>query len=231
MQIIFLNTWEGKVKQPIEQFIGENVPSTDVFCLQEVSGDIVQLCERLLDNYTPESFYKRINTINEHTQATYVHTGWEVLRQEALLKEEPGIGLALFTQIRQNDQVMNICNVHGIAMPGDKLDTPGRIKQSQIIINYLDQYDGLKIIGGDFNLDMNSQSVRMFEEKSYRNLVKEFEIPTTRNRLIWDRFPESKQCFSDYVFVSPDINVKEFTVPNTEISDHLPLILEIQIND
>ena len=33
--------------------------------------------------------------------------------------------------------------------------------------------------------------------------------------------------FADYAIISPEIAVKNFTVPYSEASDHLPLILEI----
>jgi endonuclease/exonuclease/phosphatase family metal-dependent hydrolase len=87
---------------------------------------------------------------------------------------------------------------------------------------------GLKIIGGDLNLMPDTESVRMFAANGYRDLIAEFKIPTTRNRLVWDKFPDSKQYYSDYVFVSPEVKVREFSVPNNEISDHLPLIVDIQ---
>ena len=34
------------------------------------------------------------------------------------------------------------------------------------------------------------------------------------------------QKFADYVFVSPDVNVESFSVPDIDISDHMPLVLE-----
>jgi len=38
-------------------------------------------------------------------------------------------------------------------------------------------------------------------------------------------------CHSDYVFVSLEVKVKKFEVPNIEISDHLPLILDFEMNN
>ena len=84
------------------------------------------------------------------------------------------------------------------------------------------------MIGGDFNLAPETKSIAMLTENGYRDLIKDFKIRTTRNRLAWEMYPESKQYFSDYVFASPEVKVKEFTVPENEISDHLPLILDIE---
>jgi endonuclease/exonuclease/phosphatase family metal-dependent hydrolase len=38
-----------------------------------------------------------------------------------------------------------------------------------------------------------------------------------------------KQPFADYIFITPDIKVKNFEVPDLEISDHLPMILDFDI--
>jgi endonuclease/exonuclease/phosphatase family metal-dependent hydrolase len=67
----------------------------------------------------------------------------------------------------------------------------------------------------------------MFEENGYRDLIKEYKISTTRNRLAWEMYPDNKQLFSDYVFLSPGITINNFSVPDNEISDHLPMILEV----
>ena len=40
-------------------------------------------------------------------------------------------------------------------------------------------------------------------------------------------YPESPQLFSDYVFVSPEVAVSGFSVPEDEISDHLPMIVDL----
>lgn len=126
-----------------------------------------------------------------------------------------------------------LCGVHGIAEPGEKLDTVERIKQSQEVINSVKEVKLPAIIGGDFNLLPNTKSVKMFEEAGYRNLIKDFNIQETRNRLAWEFFKDTpgyvQQHFADFCFVSKDIKVKSFEVPDIEISDHLPLILEFDI--
>jgi endonuclease/exonuclease/phosphatase family metal-dependent hydrolase len=88
--------------------------------------------------------------------------------------------------------------------------------------------DGEKIIGGDFNLNKNTESVKMFEKNGYRNLIEEFGIEVTRNHLIWDLYPENIQFWADYLFVSPEVKVKSFEVPKNEVSDHLPQVLVIE---
>jgi endonuclease/exonuclease/phosphatase family metal-dependent hydrolase len=114
----------------------------------------------------------------------------------------------------------------GQPKPGTKLDTKEREEASKRIIDFMKEKSGEKIIGGDFNLLPNTQSILAFENSGYKNLIKEFNIKTTRNNNAWKHY-EDKQLFADYVFVSKNLKIKKFEVIENEISDHLPLILTI----
>jgi len=118
-----------------------------------------------------------------------------------------------------------ICNLHGIPEPGNKLDTPARIDQSKKILEFLFTKPNAKILVGDFNLLPDTQSIRMIEQ-SLKNLIKAYKIQLTRSRLTPYYEKESFQPFADYTFVSDDVEVESFEVPDIEISDHLPMILE-----
>lgn len=122
-----------------------------------------------------------------------------------------------------------VINVHGLWYPGAKLDSESRIKQSEIILKFLETCKGPKILGGDLNLLPDTKSVLLLEAKM-NNLIKDFNIENTRNKISWDMYPSNDpQHFSDYVFTSSDIKVKKFEVPYNEVSDHLPMILEFEI--
>lgn len=142
-------------------------------------------------------------------------------------------GFASYLVFEKGNKTINLLNVHGMALPGNKFDTPERIKQSEKIIDFMNDKEGIKIIGGDFNLLPDTKSIKMFEKAGYRNLIKDFNIKNTRNEVSWSNFSKDpnfvKQFFADYVFVSSDVKVKSFEVPYMEISDHLPQILEIDI--
>jgi len=228
MKVIFLNTCNGKIREGIAAFIKQQAPDTDVFCFQEVYQEMQTLSGELLRNYRMISGYKKVAEDNDFPQATYVRSDLELLSSEFVLENQPGAGLAVYTQINTQNTTIHLCNLHGTARPGDKLDTPQRINQSQELLDFFAEKKGMKIIGGDFNLRPETKSAQMFEENGYRSLIREFRIRTTRNRLIWELYPENKQYFSDFVFVSPEVNVREFSVPTNEISDHLPLVLKVE---
>lgn len=134
------------------------------------------------------------------------------------------------TELMTDEGSLITTNIHGVSRPGDKLDSPGRIKLSEEIIDYLkDKKDIPQIICGDFNLLPFTKSAVIFEDAGYQNLIKEHRISTTRNELAWDRFLGNKQLFADYTFVSDKVEVKDFKVPNISISDHLPMILDFVV--
>lgn len=120
--------------------------------------------------------------------------------------------------------------MHGVPRPGHKLDTDGRLRQTEQIITWLKSYEGLlTVVCGDFNLLPRAESIKRFAAAGYRNLIVDYAIPTTRNRLIWEQYPDNKQLFADYTFTSSDVKVTGFTVPSIEVSDHLPMIIDIVI--
>jgi hypothetical protein len=119
-----------------------------------------------------------------------------------------------------------VINFHGYWEPRPKFDTPQRLEQSKKILDFISNYDKSKIVAGDFNLNINTQSVSMLESK-LTNHVKEEDYKTTRSA-VYD--PEYKPFdkFADYIFSSRDIKVNDFEVMKDVVSDHLPLMLDFQ---
>lgn len=139
---------------------------------------------------------------------------------------------AIFVQLVNNGKLLTICNVHGTSEPGDKLDTPDRLAQSQTVLDFIKKQSGEKIIAGDFNLLPATQSIALFERAGFSNLIKDFSIASTRGSILKTIHPEygdtpnGWQEFADYVFTSAGITPQKFSVPDIAIADHLPLILE-----
>jgi len=228
MKVIFLNTFNGIIRQGIAAFIRRHAPDTEVFCFQEAFEEMQAFARELLPNYRMISGYKKAGEEDDFFQATCLRDDLQVLSSQLVLENHPGTGLGIYTQVNARDILIHLCNLHGTARPGNKLDTPQRIAQSQGLIEFFREKTGRKIIGGDFNLLPETKSAQRFEEDGYRNLIKDFRIRTTRNRLAWELYPDGKQYYSDYVFVSPEVKVKEFSVPADEISDHLALVLRVE---
>lgn len=135
---------------------------------------------------------------------------------------------------KEDDQNLLICSLHGNSEPASKLDSPMRLAQFEKVREFLDDRPEARILMGDFNSLPETQSVKMFEQEGMRNLVKEYNITTTRGTKMRELFPHYAdgpygfQEFADYTLVTPEVNVVNFQVPDEPISDHLPMELEIE---
>lgn len=238
MRIIFLNCFTGKYKIPLFEFIDKHSKDTDMFCFQEVSVSLQAEFERLLSNFN--SVYKEgflLSFINEIAgQSIFFNQEIKLISSEKIILHElisKDIGFLLKSKFETDNNQFLIGNIHGKAHPSNKFDSIERLEQSKIILKAFNGEKLPKIIGGDFNLLRNTKSIEMFDIAGYKNLIKDFGIVSTRNKLTWELYKNDigfvKQYDSDYCFVSPDVKVKNFSVPNVEVSDHEPLILDFEI--
>lgn len=132
-------------------------------------------------------------------------------------------------EITGSEGALTVAHVHGLPYPGDKLDSPSRLAQSEAIVRWVRSQKTPVALLGDFNLIPQTKSIALLVEAPLRDLVAEYGVTLTRpmNHLL--RYPEQqRQSFADYAFVSPQVKVKKFSVPEIEISDHLPLMLELE---
>ncbi len=142
--------------------------------------------------------------------------------------------LGYFRITRANKQ-LTLINIHGLTHKSDnKLDNPERLEQSRAIKEFAVQAclpagreKGDVIICGDFNILPEAESIITFSDL-FTDLIKKYGIQTTRSRISpWYGTPNEMK-FSDYAFASPGIEITDFKVPDVEISDHLPLIIEFR---
>ena len=61
-------------------------------------------------------------------------------------------------------------------------------------------------------------------EQHLRNLTREYAVTSTRS----SHYSKNGK-FADYIFTSADVRVLDFHVLEDEVSDHLPLLLEIDL--
>merc|ERR1711991_840955 len=123
-----------------------------------------------------------------------------------------------------------LTNVHGVPRPVHKLDSEVRLEQNRRVRQHTDDAasgGAGAVILGDFNLMPDTDSIRLLSDTGMRNLVVECKIETTRSKLNpWYNTPQ-EQKFADYCFVR-GFDVLSFQVPpEVNVSDHLPLLVEI----
>ena len=88
-----------------------------------------------------------------------------------------------------------------------------------MIVDYIDKLKGPIVLCGDFNLKPESESLELINAKLV-NHAKERGVLTTRTPLTY----KTEVC--DYIFTSPNIQVKDFQILDDIASDHKALLIE-----
>ncbi len=238
MKIITLNTWGGRVYQPLLDFL-ETYKNVDILCFQEIyhksnkvlvedKGDKLNLFSDLVSILKEHEGYFN-PSIPSYGLALFISKNLHILEQGSkMIYDNPEYVSGAnhprnlqYIRFIDNGKEFTIINVHGLWTGKGKTDTEDRLKQSVAIKNYIDSLKGIKILCGDFNLLPDTKSVSILE-KGMRNLIKEYNITSTRTE-----FYGKPERYADYIFISPELKVKDFRVLPDKVSDHSPLFLEI----
>ncbi|MDB5237970.1 MAG: Endonuclease [Candidatus Kaiserbacteria bacterium] len=245
MKLISLNTWGGRVAEPLKNFITAHA-DIDAFLFQEVFRDASDqtrfeeaenphLFEDISD-FLPDhvgvlapvhagewgnaAFIKRSVSIEESGEV-YVH-----LHKDSMIgRDAATLGRSIqWLRVKAAERSYSLLNFHGLWTGIDKNDTAARLEQSRKILELLQSINGEYVLAGDFNLSPNTESLRILEEGAgLRNLIKENGITGTRTS-----FYTKSERFADYTFVSPGIKVLDFKVLPDEVSDHSAMYIEFE---
>lgn len=246
MKIISLNTWGGRAgKDNLLDFFKSN-KDIDVFCLQEVweGGDeeapkwgqgidtkMLSNIGAILKNHT---LFFRPHYRDYYGLAMFVKNDLTILEEGEVFvfKERENIFDDFHANHARNLQYVKIetpngqrtiLNFHGLWNGGPKEDTEERFIQSDNISEFLVEISHPYVLMGDFNLLPDTKSLKTLEDLNLRNLIKEFNIASTRS----SHYTKPVK-FADYTLVSKDIKVNDFKVLPDEVSDHLAMYLDFE---
>lgn len=249
MKLITLNTWAGREKEALDTFLKEHMAETDIFCFQEIfnnydgatgdyishdqgNGNILQEITAILDDF--DQYFCPVAE-NVYGIAIFLKKGISLIASgEVMLYENPNYDRndanndhdrkMQWIHLQHGRKDVMIMNVHGHWDARGKDDTPNRLQQSNIINDFIESV-GLtpKIMVGDFNLNLQTESIKLLE-KNFTNLIAKHGITSTRTVLY-----TGDDQHSDYVFVSPEVLVEDFKVMPDVVSDHTPLFLQFDV--
>lgn len=243
MKLITLNIWGGHVKDRLLEFIS-TYHKVDFFCLQEVyhrapyktSTDNNPVCLDIVDQIARKlphhDFFFRPVVNNAYGLVMFVKKDIEIFGEGEIIIHEnpdyPGKGPThqrnlQWLECRLQGERCMIINTHFLWNGAGKTDSPQRIQQSHRAKDFLDTVDIPKIFCGDLNLRPDTESIKVLEE-NMRNLIKDYGITSTRTSL----YPKPER-FADYILISRDVIVHDFTVLKEEVSDHAALQLEFSL--
>lgn len=99
-----------------------------------------------------------------------------------------------YINIETKNGTRTVINFHGLWNGRGKNDSEDRLLQSDRIINFLKNIKNPMVLCGDFNLLPDTESIKKFEDFGMRNLIKEFEVISTRTSFYDKNIP-----YADYI--------------------------------
>jgi endonuclease/exonuclease/phosphatase family metal-dependent hydrolase len=240
LKLMSLNIWEGHLCHDLLRFL-ETVKEVDIFCFQEVYSKAPYPISTCGNKITLDIFERIAERLSDHVGyfSPLVHGFYGnaiFLRRDIKVQEKGEVPIYVNPQYQGtgprhnraiqwlkcqgNNQTFYLANLHGLWNGQGKGDSPDRLEQSRSIKNFVDNVTYPLLLCGDFNLNLETSSIEMLEENLI-NLISRNRVKSTRTVLY-----TKDEKYADYIFVSPDINVKAFTVLPQVVSDHAPLLLE-----
>jgi len=138
--------------------------------------------------------------------------------------EDHGRALQI-VELNYNNKKLRVMNLHGI-WTADKIGDSRTIAEVNFISERIKAKDTPTILAGDFNLLPETKSIKMIN-KEMINLISTNNIKTTRPE--FKNHMEEGNNIVDYIFINNKVKCNKFEVLDTEISDHLSLVLEFDI--
>lgn len=247
IKIITINIQAAELLDNFLAFIQEQVP--DILLMQEVFTSRESLNQRF---YVLEHLQNILNDYHVDRAATYdtLRDGAVVQAGNAILSKFPikkrktvfynipyihqyvepvGDYTAVprnlqYVQLDVNGTELNIFNTHGI-WGIDSANSATRVHMVQVIVEQIKDLPFV-VLGGDLNVPSNTEPIDNLEQ----HLISVFkhELKSTLN-MRRKHDPVYANLDLDMLLVSRDINVIRKECSQVDISDHLPLIIDIYL--
>ena len=244
MKIIQLNIWGGKLGLQIIDFLNQEKP--DFVCMQEVNDlkgrsgykffatlDDIKEGTGFAQAFMSASYASRYmereleygNAVLSKFPATSVKkifTRGEYKRSFDVTKDDGNIRNLQLVTVEIDGRPLNILNHHGHHVRDSKAGNDETLRQMKLIADVLEGLEGPVIMCGDFNLEPDSKSLAVINNK-LTNLSIKHGLKDTYNQF------GSVSNVCDYIFVNDLVKVRRFGMSKALVSDHNPLILEFDL--
>lgn len=251
IKILTLNIWGGELLDRVINFIRKEDP--DIALLQEVNNGMDGLNSKFRSFYilrkelgfsycSFESLFLGIRSGNKIPQGNAIFSRFPIGNQKAIFFDIPfgefnleeiksNLGKNQFlpmgmlkTDVNVNRTDINCYNIHGI-WGFDGEDSARRLEMSKIIVEEIKNKKNV-ILAGDFNLNPNTNTIKNIEV--YLQNVFSNELTSTFN-MKHKNIPGYATAVVDMILVSKHFQVVNHYMPSVDVSDHMPLVCEIEI--
>jgi endonuclease/exonuclease/phosphatase family metal-dependent hydrolase len=252
MKLVSLNLWNGgRLFEAVREFIVQQ--NADIYFFQEAydgHGDIeerlrtVEIFQNLFPNYhsnfAPVYLDTRLKE-GKIEDGQLILSRWPLSNPQNIFLDLPYAeydqdGMSDFSRfpatIQKAETVIEgkkvtLLNVHGPVNFNGTEDDPRRLKMRDLILAEVGEHS---IVAGDFNVRPETETIRGLETKLQS--VFGLELKTTFNTRRKDLVaqPGYAKAAVDMCFVSPGIEIKSKKCLDVDVSDHLPLVVELAIS-
>ena len=183
--------------------------------LEELNGQYIQQGNAILSKYPLEElavvFYDEPFGVRDNRRAAFHQTPRNL--QHVVVDVQ--------------DTKLHLLNTQGI-WGKDGEDSPRRLAMSETILAEVGENAPL-VLAGDFNLQPHTRTIKNIEAKLQNVFKNEAETSFNLQRKDLQQFPGYTTAVVDMFFVSPDVKIISKSMPQVDISDHLPLVVEVAI--
>ncbi|WP_299550794.1 endonuclease/exonuclease/phosphatase family protein [uncultured Tateyamaria sp.] len=154
----------------------------------------------------------------------FVHKGYSPVGYGDHPRSRSAHGIRVYDY--KNNRSVSVTHMHGLRDLRGKMDTPERAEQARRLLDLSRQVtepEDLIVLCGDFNVEPDSETLRILADAGLVELVTGQGFAGTRN----SHYKKPGQ-FADYMLINDVEAVREFTVVyDPEVSDHCPLLLDL----
>lgn len=243
MKLMTLNVWQGRLERVLLKHLEQL--DVDFACMQEAvnysgkTGGLITSYAKIGSGLRlDKQFFSPLNTINfgnNHLSfGNVIYSKHPFTKNENIFtrgsykadfdfdNDDYNIRALQHVAVDVDGNILHILNHHGHHIDAHKLGDEETMRQTKLIIDYTKQLDGAVILCGDFNLAPESESIKQYDSV-LKNLSVAYSLKTTRSLLTY------KEEVCDYIFVNDKVDVRDFSMDNTIISDHNALMLDFEL--
>lgn len=248
IKFITVNVWHGgRVFENLESFLVKEAP--DILCMQEVyDGKDSELEKRFRTlevlkqklGFSYSSFAQRLfdSTNNNLPHGNAILSKFP-LKEDGFVFFDIPLSYIAVEKLKEaldwpfgiqkvvieiEGKKVHVLNVHGV-WGFDTVDNPRRLSMADKIIEQIPEKESV-IIAGDFNMSSQTETIRRIE-KHVKNVFGSI-LKSTFN-MKYKKGGGFGSASVDMVFVSNDIQITKRYMPEVDVSDHMPLVVELMI--
>lgn len=250
LKFIQVNIYKGKYLDSLLDFLKSHDP--DFVSMQEVTAGELNLCDNNLELF--EYFKKRLGlkgVLDKVMQpvdspksylGNVVFSKYQIFGSKSLvLKTFEEFTLAKFNDFKSFTKFpRNLLSVECV-LDGQKIsaiswhaawtapptDTEETLRQAKEVADFLKNLKEPFILGCDMNAVPQSKVAGLINQSAVNLMMNSGVLQTTHLKI---HKIAPRGFMIDYIFTSPHFKLKKLEVPQVTISDHLPVVAELEFN-